>query len=575
MAHRMYGALALALSVFTVSFLSAQEALKSAEEEYYDFLAVQGKAERGFLNYRTLSDSVWTLEGEAAEGSHVWAGNNLGTRFLLWQPAVPAENAFARGLDQGVTLRVYGPEWFNSFNTHAPYGQNDGGLWQGKGYNTSLSAGARLEAYGFELTVKPQLSFSQNAAFDYIQPNYPAVDSSGNPSVYDGKAAMYGYYGVTSVDAPQRFGNRAFWNFDWGDTEIRWSWHGLTVGFGTQAVWLGPAKLNPIMHSNNAASYPKFDIGLRKTAIIIPKAEWYLGDIEFRAWWGRLSESDWFDNDDNNDYNLISGVSFAWALPGILKGFSIGINRTMLSKWDNINQYTLFGMLVPNLSGNSAKGDISDQRMSFVFDYHLPSAGFEIYFEWGRNDYSPSKDYIVKYPFHTQGWTLGVTKIFNLPKELKLQLLLEITSLECSADYDRLISWYSTFYAHHIITQGYTNKGQWIGAGIGTGGNSQYLGARLYYKNGSTELFVQRQNPDLDYTMYIDSRKDPDNAEVNIRAKISIGISSRYFITDNIQIFGTYVFSDELNPLNQRPANGGITEHRFNNHLALSVKYNF
>ena len=48
-----------------------------------------------------------------------------------------------------------------------------------------------------------------------------------------------------------------------------------------------------------------------------------------------------------------------------------------------------------------------------------------------------------------------------------------------------------------------------------------------------------------------------------------------YFITDNIQIFGTYVFSDELNPLNQRPANGGITEHRFNNHLALSVKYNF
>ena len=84
MAHRMYAALALALSVFTVSFLSAQEALKSAEEEYYDFLSIQGAARRGFLNYRTLSDSVWTLEGEAAEGSHVWAGNNLGTRFLLW-----------------------------------------------------------------------------------------------------------------------------------------------------------------------------------------------------------------------------------------------------------------------------------------------------------------------------------------------------------------------------------------------------------------------------------------------------------------------------------------------------------
>ena len=570
MARKMYGALALALSVFTVSSLSAQEALKSAEEEYYDFLAVQGKAERGFLNYRTLSDSVWTLEGEAAEGSHVWAGNNLGTRFLLWQPAVPAENAFARGLDQGVTLRVYGPEWFNSFNTHAPYGQNDGGLWQGKGYNTSLSAGARLEAYGFELTVKPQLSFSQNAAFAYIQPNYPAVDSSGNPSVYDGKAAMYGYYGVTSVDAPQRFGNRAFWNFDWGDTEIRWSWHGLTVGFGTQAVWLGPANLNPILHSNNAASYPKFDIGLRKTPVTIPGLGWYIGDIEFRTWWGKLSESDFFDNDSSNDHNLLSGLSVAWSLPGIFTGLTLGVNRTMLSKWNDMDGYSLFEILVPSL-GTSGGDDISDQRFSATVDYVLPKVGMELYFEWARNDFSPNLDFIIRYPFHTQAWTLGAKKAFDLPMDMQLQMILELTHLECSADYDRLIDWYSSFYVHHLITQGYTNGGQWLGAGIGTGGNSQYLGFRLYYKRGSVDLFIQRQNPDLDYTMYIDSKNNSNAAEKNIRTILSFGLSGEYYILQNLRIFGAYIFIDEHNPLNKSNLNGN-SNHRYNNNLQLGIK---
>ena len=187
----------------------AQEALKSTEEEYYDFLSIQGLAERPTLNYRTLSDSEWKLTGEAADGNHVWADNNLGTRFILWQAANPADNWFVRGIDQSITMKVYGPEWFNSFNTAAPYGQNDGALWQGRGYNTSLTGGIRFEAYGFEATFKPQLSFSQNMAFDTMQ------------SAYDSEYGYFwGYSKNVGVDAPQRFGNKPFFTYDWGDTEI-------------------------------------------------------------------------------------------------------------------------------------------------------------------------------------------------------------------------------------------------------------------------------------------------------------------------------------------------------------------
>jgi hypothetical protein len=545
-----------AVLFFCLAALSfSQEALKSTEEEYYDFLALQGIISRPTLNYRTLSDSTWTAPD--TKDSTLWSSAALGTR---------------KTVSDAITYKIYGPEWFNSYNTASPYGQNDGALWQGKGYNSSLTGGARLEAYGWELTLKPQLSFSQNQDFDYITPNY-----SG--STYAGKGAVYGYYGVQYVDAPQRFGDSSFFTFDWGDTEIRYTKKNITAGFGTQTIWLGPAQLNPIIHSNNAPSYPKFDIGFRKTALFLPFTNWYLGDAEFRGWWGYLSESDYFDTEDSNDHNLISGLAAAWA-PPFLTGLSIGVNRTMLSKWSNKTSYTLIG-IYDWLDLTAGNADSCDQRFSVTFDYLLPKAGFEAYLEWARNDFSPSMDYIIRYPFHTQGFTAGVRKAASFSSTLKGELLLEITGLECSMDYDRLIDWYSSFYTHGEITQGYTNGGQWLGAGIGTGGNSQYIGYTLYAPKWKGTLFIQRVNPDLDYTMYIDSVNNYAAfllrdfvAEASIRVNLYFGTTISYFVSDHLRLNGGFVFIDERNPLNVANEDNS-SKHRYNCSIQTGLKYNF
>jgi hypothetical protein len=533
--------------------LSAQEVLLSDTERYYDFLALQGIAERPYLNYRTLSDSVWDIE----EGSaHPWQGQNLGTTRVLFG---------------GLSMRIYGPELFASFNTETPYGQNDGALWQGRGGNSSFTTGIRFEGYGFALTLKPQLVFSQNLAFDYITPN---VD-------YTGKAGVYGYYGVPSVDAPQRFGNEPFFTYDWGDSEIRYAWKTLTIGFGTQAIWLGPAQINPIIHSNNAPSYPKLDVGLRKQRITLPRLNWYLGDIETRLWWGYLSESDYFDNNSNNDHNLITGFSVAYGLP-FLPGLSIGLNRIMLSKWNDMNYEAVFTLLWPFME-TSAGSDNNDQRASIVIDYLLPAVGLDIYLEWARNDFSPNLDYVLRYPFHTAGYTFGIKKNIPLNNLFRGEILLEVTHLECSQDYDRLIDWSATFYAHGIITQGHTNSGQWLGAGMGTGGNSQYLGFKLYYPKGYGQFFIQRRNPDLDYTYFIDSKKYPEEynkgnwvAESNIRLFLDFGVSGLYYIMPNIAISGSFVFRDERNPLNKSVSLVDHSSlHRHNIYVVISLKYLF
>ncbi|HPO02956.1 MAG TPA: capsule assembly Wzi family protein, partial [Treponemataceae bacterium] len=293
----------ISLLCIGAGFVSAQEALLSVEENYYQFLSLDGSIEKPYLNYRTLSDSSWDVSG--IEGP--WAGELLGGM---------------KSLTEDMSYRLYGPSLYTSWNSAAPYGQNDGVLWQGKGFNSSFSAGARLEGFGFELTLKPEVSFSQNLSFDLVAPN---TAYSGNDA-YAGKAGEYGYYGIASIDAPQRFGDDSFYTLSWGDSEIRYTWKTLTAGFGTQLIWLGPARINPILHSNNAAPYPKADIGIRPTQVELPYLGWNLGKVEARTWVGQLSESDWFDNNPDNDRNMISGLTVSWA-PSFLEGLTLSANR--------------------------------------------------------------------------------------------------------------------------------------------------------------------------------------------------------------------------------------------------------
>lgn len=527
------------------AIICAQEELKSDIEEYYDFLSLSGVVERPYLNFRTLSDSDWKIDGNT---NHLWQGINLASRH-------PITGKMA--------YKVYGPKLFMSFNSASPYGVNDRALWQGRGFNLDFDAGARFECYGLELTLKPELAFSHNMPFAYKEP-HPYY----NNAAFENKADTYGYYGIPSIDAPQRFGNKPFFTYDWGDTEVRYSYKTFTVGFGTQHIWLGPAQINPILHSNNAPSYPKFDIGMRKQPVILGK--WNAGYMEFRTWWGMLEESKYFDIDKTNDNNMITGLTFSYS-PSFIPGFTVGINRIMLSKWKDKDWRSIFTLLIPFMQ-SSAGTDDRDQRASITFDYLFPSVGLDIYFEWGKNDYSvPIK--FIRYPFHTQGYTIGLKKTFRILPQLKGEILLEHTNVEASKDYLAFIS-ATTFYAHHKIIQGHTNKGQWLGPGIGTGGNSQYLGCKLYYPKGTSVLFLQRVNPDNDLTWFIDGPKSKSidsgvSAEDSIRTNYNIGIKTLYYITPNLWINGQFVFITEYNPTN----NNSELAKRFNTSTSLSVQY--
>lgn len=542
----------IVLSVFSAAF--AQEALKSTEEEYYDFLSLTGAVERPTLNYRTLSDSEWQVTDE----NHLWKDNNLGTKRTLYESDSTETNWFTTGIDRSVKLKLYGPEWFNSYNTKAPYGQNDGALWQGKGYNTSLTAGARLEAFGFEATFKPQVSWSQNREFDYM------------PGVY---GSEYSYFWKGNIDLVQRYGDASFWTFDWGDTEIRYSWNNFTVGFGFQSPWLGPAFLNPMLGSNNAGTYPKFDIGLRKTKVYMPYTDWYLGEIEGRAWLGYLTESDYFDNDSTNNHRQLTGFSVAYS-PSILPELTISINKISLARWDEKSAKYLNPLYDSN--------EVEDQKVSFGADLLFPTVGFEVYGELGIDD-SNARGFAN--PFHTAIYTVGAKKELSFFRRfqkfnIRPEIIFEWSNFEMSQDFQ--LQWnYMGYYSHSLIAQGYTQRGQILGAGSGYFGNSQYIALRTHFSKGNVTLFLHYNRPDTNYLNnfgvntkdkdWLDEEKKQHDQWGFYKAIRTYGINAQYFVTQSFLVGIEFNTSWIINPEYKKEKGSGYR----NSYGALRIKYNF
>lgn len=549
------------------AILYAQEALKSIEEEYYDFLSLTGVTERPTLGYRTLSDNVWKFKEietfeENEDGTftkvrvpgkesdaHIWKNNNLGTTYTLWKAPDPADNRFTRGIKQGFTARIYGPEWFNSYNTAAPYGQNDGALWQGRGYNSALTVGVRLEGYGFELTFKPQVCWMENREFETL----------GN--VFGNN---YGVFFEQPIDLVQRYGNSSFWTFDWGDSEIRWSWHTFTLGFGTQNPWLGPAYLNPMLGSNNAPGYPKLDLGIRKTEIIIPYLDWNLGFIEGRLWLGRLEESKYFDKNPDNNSRMLTALSASYS-PSFIPGFTIGINRIFITYWRPENLKYIFRLFTDSRENALASsGNDEDQKVSIFAEWAFPKVGFTIYGEFGRDDFSSDED---SNPFHTAIYTIGAKQNIPLPFGLKSELNFEWNNFEMSQDFQ--LQWpYLGYYAHGFVCQGYTHEGQILGAGSGAFGNSQFIQYKVYYPKGYTALKFHRYCPNNNsvYSKAVKTKADAPDGPIynkwyaNFETYFVFGIESNYYITPQFSaiaafnyiyiIHSNYDYSENLNNFN-------------------------
>jgi len=464
-------------------------------EDYLRMLDISGMADVGSFTVRPFGPGdvrEWLTAGEHP-----------------WRERLAAE---ADEQDGGVTIRLEDPFLRMFANSRFPMGQNDGAVWQGRGLTAALDVGATMKWRALTVSVRPTLLYAQNRSFDLA----PA------PTEFD--------YPWRPIDLPQRFGPDPLWTLDPGQSEVRLDGWAMAVGFGTTNLWWGPARRNPIVMSNNAPGFPHAFLGTSGPVGI------GIGELEARWIWGDLDQSEWFGYSAVREDRFITGIVATYG-PSFLPGLSLGVTRlfyvavppggTPVSDYFAVFQgIRKKALATPE---NPTGDDEHDQMLSLFGRWALRDSGFEVYWEWARNDHSWDFRDLLLEPEHSQAYVLGLQKSLALSGNRLLALHFELTRLEREPTYVTGRP-SPTYYAHHIVTQGYTQRGQVIGAGIGPGGNAQGLGLDYYAPWGRWQLLLQRDVRDEDayYTWAI--ANDVDSCCHNVL--YSLGLSGMKFVGD-------------------------------------------
>ena len=512
-AGRMVVAWALVLlAIPTVDLHSQGLDVGDRAESYLRLLQLTGRADPGSFTVRPLGYDR-ARQADSVPG-HPWAGR------LRLEP----------GHSNGPVSWSVGESRLRMFvNPRYPWGQNDGAVWQGKGLTTAFETKGTLEWKGLSITLNPMVLYNQNSEFEL------ATVDIGNQPEYA--------YPWRIIDYPQRFGPDEFWTFDLGQSQVALDWRGARISLGNESLWWGPGIQNAIIMGANAPGFVHASLGTDgpiKTAI---------GDFEANWIWGGLDQSDWFDPTVENRDRFLTGLVVAYS-PAFLSGLSVGFTRVFqeLVTEDGIpaGEYLLVwqGLLkVGQTSGDNPEGrDLRDQLLSIFARWVLPESGFEAYLEWARNDHSwDLQDFLLE-PEHSQAYTLGFQKVTSFSEARIFVLRGELTHLEASPTFQ--VRSRGTYYEHGRVTQGYTHKGQILGAGIGPGGNAQSLGFDWYEGWGSAGLFLQRQVHDNDaYWLWAEA-----NDATFTKHDVSFDIQghARVFL-DAFEFAGGVTFTRELN----------------------------
>lgn len=384
-----------------------------------------------------------------------------------------------RELEEREGLFWYYPEVSGSFNSTFPYGSNDGAPWQGRGLNGRFSAGIEYKSPGLYIAFIPEVWTAQNIGFDVV----PGSDETSD----------YGW----GLDRPQRFGEGPHYDVSLGQSGVRLFYRGVTFGLSTENVRIGPGERNNIILSQNAEGFPHIDVGTQRPV------QTALGALEARFLWGVLSSSQYVDGGSSNR-SFYTGGTLAYS-PSWVPGLTVGFNRYFVSPLDTLNGYKAFQFFTdgifkayrPSVFKTSTGEDDVDQVLSFSFRWVFQPVGLLLYLEWGRNDHaSDLKDFLMQ-PDHAHAYVAGLKKLFPLKDGSVIMAMVEIADLGNTIG--TTVRSTSSWYRHGANPSGYTHKGQLLGAAIGPGSNSQYIGLLYTGKRILWGAGIERIIFDADY----------------------------------------------------------------------------
>ncbi|TAH09088.1 MAG: hypothetical protein EAZ13_01950 [Sphingobacteriia bacterium] len=355
------------------------------------------------------------------------------------------------------------------FNTHHPFGWNDGAMIQAKGYQVLMRPGANIKYGIFEAQVAPEFVFASNT-------NYPTNALYGNPNNHSYNQILPGQSFVKVGLGP------------------------IAIGISTQNLWWGPGIYSSLLMSNNAPGFFHAFIGSRKP-IKTP-----IGNIEFNLIGAKLNSNKAFNYENNHlrpqniqdNWRYMNAYAISWN-PKWVKGFFLGMTRAIQEYGTPAfnRNISFLGKYIPAvISPTQKKNNMfddtlgRDQLASFFMRWVLAKARAEFYVEFGKNDYGINLRDYLNGPTHSAAYTVGFRKLIATTALKQIQLEAELTHLSQSPDY--LVRSAGNWYEHGQVLQGYTQNNQILGAGAGFGSNVQTITATWINGNIRNGFLMQR-----------------------------------------------------------------------------------
>lgn len=542
-----------------------------------------GRGIENFFNHQnpdalhrvTPDDPAWhysrlVLSGEASEEE---------TTYLLRPEVYSAHRGHPVRYETGTSLvasqdsrfqvRLYSPMVYTSYNKEIPLGQNDGALWQGRGRNWFMRAGVGVQYGPLTMVVRPEFVRSQNREFPLERDLGTDNQNYRHPRFGGTRYQDFLMY----ADLPLYFGDEPVSSFHLGDSFIQADFKRFAAGISNERIWTGPAVHNPLIFSSNAPGFTHFyfrSVNPLRTAI---------GEFELQYTWGSLKDSDYFRVPEFDSRRYVNAFTLNYN-PWYIPNFHMGITRAGYAYLDgSFGLSDLFLFLRASHTAESAsdatKSDARMHLMSYYFRWLFPAADMEVYGEWGRNDYRrPFRDVILE-PQFNRGYVIGFIKRFTLPPDQKLVLNTEVTNLKNSS-VPATKRDYNIWYESEIIGQGFTHKGQVIGAGIGPGSATQQMHLTYYGKWGIAGISGARVAHKIDrHYKYEDHFRSfgrwPQHYHLYDRHEIEMRYSfhTTVMLPFGVDIGLRYTISNVENRYNIR------NEDVDNSQVAFTLRYNF
>ena len=473
MTRRLIFKALLLLAISQSSFGQGQVQVGTVLEDYYRRAQLLGEFDStASFMIRPLSNSYYNQNLLRAKKD-----SSVQKRSILWLPLISKSR----------------------FIEKHPYSRNDGTLLPLSGSQQLISAGVASKIGPLNFQLNPEFHYADNREFQ----GFPE-------DAFDILWIRYYRGHQNYIDTPETFGQGSIKKFYIGQSSLKLDLGPVSFGWSNQNLFWGPGRRNSLVMSNNARGFQHLTLNTNK-AVKTP-----IGHFEAQLIGGRLEDSgsnppnsflvsngQFVYRPRNQDWRYLSGITMTYQ-PKWIPRLSLGFSRVVQQYAETAKENNDYLGAISNLFRENDKFDdiVRDQLASLFFRYFWTKTKSELYFEFARNDAAFNiRDFFME-PNHSAAYLFGFRKLFPFAgkKNQFIETSFEWTILSQSSS--RAFRNASTFYIHSRVRQGYTNRGEILGASIGPSSNSQTLEVNWVSGLNKIGLTLERYTHNED--LYID-----------------------------------------------------------------------